>query len=74
MSNIWGRLVKYWAFPSYHLNKLVEFLRHLSASTLPSLAGAWVSRRLVSLETGVTLHLMYVHLGKGQRIKNPDLR
>lgn len=28
VSNIWGRLVNYWAFPSYHLEKLVGFLRH----------------------------------------------
>lgn len=68
--------VGYWSFPSYHPDKtlfpykLIEFLRHLSASALPSPLGVWVSGRFVSLKTRATLHLM--SLWKRHRIKNPD--
>lgn len=67
-------MIYYWWFPSYHLDKslfphrLVEFLRHLSGSALPSLSGVWVC---------VTGHWIYIHLvciWENDRIKNPDLR
>lgn len=67
-----GKLLGISFIPSRKAGRIPK--AHLSASTVPSLEGTWVSGRFVSLETGVALHLMYVHLGKGHRIKNPDLR